>query len=70
MASHRIIHVHLHTPKAGKSDFYFKSKRGIFKVLTTDEVGITQSSLNNTRIMPGEHYANSKCVITNEKVED
>lgn len=68
MKEKTIYHVHLHTPFAGKSDYYFSSKVGIVRTLPLDVVGIRPSSLQNTRIDADNYYANTKCIITLEEV--
>jgi hypothetical protein len=56
----KVIHVHL---MQGRKNYYFGSIPAIYSVLTADDIGIKQSSLERVGLSKGGVVLNKKAVI-------
>lgn len=59
-----IIHLEfLEAPQNGRRHHYFGSKAAMYRVFTSDDIGITYGALRNFRELATRPYVNDKCVI-------
>ena len=61
--SKEIIKVHLHQQHNGRSDFYFNNLTGVYRLLTSQVLGICRQALINAKFYERRFYANSFCTI-------
>lgn len=57
----KIIHVHL---LQGRKSYFFGSIPAIYSVLSSEQIGITQSSLERVGLSKGGVVLNKKCQIS------
>ena len=60
-ATQKIIWVHFFTPVNHETDYFFSSKKAIYKLFTAEQIGLTLESLYVT--MTGGIKATGSCLI-------
>lgn len=66
MESRKVVHVHLHEPYEGKTDYYFGSLAAIYATLPDDVVGIKYKSLTAKKF---SRYENKHCVVNVDEIK-
>ena len=66
MESRKVVHVHLHEPFEGKTDYYFGSLAAIYASLPEEVVGIKYKSLTAKKF---SRYENKRCVVIVDEIK-